>query len=450
MRRTPNIVELSKKTAAFFYGLFDFSTGTSGNFYPVAQAGQSAPPVNFATSETGKIVSTKTALQISAAWSCVWLIAETIATLPFILNQRSGTSIKAAIDYPLFTILNATPNSQMSAAEFWSMMLASELLWGNGYALKTVNGLGEVANLDPLRPEFVTPYKDAATQLIRYKYYLPGGKQIEDYSADQIFHLKGRSMDGLVGLSRIEYARNSLGIAKAAESATADSFRNGLRSGGFVQYKNFLKKDQRDQLTENLKQFTTGEERSGGMMVLEGGMDFKAITMNPQDVQLLASRQFAVEDICRWFGVPPVLVGHAAAGVTSWGTGIEQLLTGWKALTLRPYVRRIEQTVARSLIPPQDRARYYLSIDTEDLLGADSAARSALWATFGQNGIMTRNEIRAREDLAPVAGGDTLTVQSNLIPIDKLGQTAPASAVPANKPVEGAKPATQPALGEAA
>ncbi len=94
-------------------------------------------------------------------------------------------------------------------------------------------------------------------------------------------------------------------------------------------------------------------------MVLEGGLTFEALTMNPQDVQLLASRQFAVEDICRWFGVPPVLIGHAAAGVTAWGTGIEQLMLGWVALNPRPYVRRIEQTAQRSLIAPADRLSQY-------------------------------------------------------------------------------------------
>src|SRR5882762_8469625 len=449
MRRTPNIWELSKKTATFFYGLFDFSTGTSGNFYPMAQAGQSAPPVNFATSETGTIIGIKNALQISAAWSCVWLIAETIASLPFIVNKRIGTSISPAVDYPLYTVLNSQPNLQMTSTEFWSMMLASELLWGNGYALKTTVD-GDTMNLEPMRPEFITPYRDAQTQLVRYKYYLPGGKQIEDYSADQIFHLKGRSMDGLVGLSRIEYARNSLGIARAAESATADSFRNGMRSGGFVQSDKYLKKEQRAQLQESLDEFATGKTRSGGMMVLEGGLSFEAITMKPMDVELLSSRQFAVEDICRWFGTPPVLVGHAAAGVTSWGTGIEQILTGWKALTLRPYVRRIEQACVKQLIVPADRKKYSLNIDTDDLLGADSEARSKLYATYAQNGVLTRNEIRAREDLAPLPGGDKLTVKTNLIPLDKRGQAPAVTATPANKPVEDSKPSTQPALGEAA
>ncbi len=150
-------------------------------------------------------------------------------------------------------------------------------------------------------------------------------------------------------------------------------------------------------------------------------------------MQLLASRQFAVEDICRWFGVPPVLIGHAAAGVTAWGTGIEQLMLGWLSLNLRPYIRRIEQTALRSLIAPAARLTQYLTIDTDDLMGADSAARAALYSTLSQNGIMTRNEIRAREDLQAMPGGDVLTVQSNLIPIDKLGQQ-PATPTPPQPP----------------
>ena len=161
-------------------------------------------------------------------------------------------------------------------------------------------------------------------------------------------------------------------------------------------------------------------------MVLEGGLDFAALTMNPQDVQLLASRQFAVEDICRWFGVPPVLIGHAAAGVTAWGTGIEQLMLGWLSLNLRPYIRRIEQTAQRSLIAPADRLRLYLTVDTDDLLGADSAARAALYSTLSQNGILTRNEIRAREDLPAMPGGDSLTVQAQLIPLEQLGKVPPS------------------------
>jgi HK97 family phage portal protein len=417
---------LRKKTAEFFNSMFDYGGGAiAGGFYPVQTGGMARPPINAARANTGRIITPQAALSIAAAWACVWLIADTISTLPFILNRRKGSAFGApATDLPLYTVLHDAPNDQMSSCEFWQVMIASDMLWGNGYARKTTNVNGDVISLDPMRPEYMVPYRAPPSGVIRYKYYSPLGTQ--DYSADQIFHLKDRTVDGLVGLSRIEYARNSLGIAWAADEATSDTFRNGLRSGGFVQSEKYLKKEQRDQLSESLQAFATGNVKAGGMMVLEGGLDFKPLTMNPQDVQLLASRQFAVEDVCRWFAVPPVLIGHAAAGVTAWGTGIEQLMLGWLALSLRPYVRRIEQAALRALIAPADRLTQYLTVDTDDLLGADSAARAALYSTLSQNGIMTRNEIRGREDLPPLPGGDVLTVQSNLIPIDQLGKTPPA------------------------
>jgi len=420
-----------RKTAEFFNSFFDYGGGSlSGGFYPVAAGGQARPPVNAARSATGAIITPNTTLALSAAWACIWLISDAISTLPFILNRRQGAVNfgSPATDKPLYAVLHDQPNAQMSSCEFWQVMIACDLLWGNGYALKTTNSQGDVVSLDPLRPEYVVPYRHPPDNSIRYRYYSP--MATADYSADQIFHLKDRTLDGLVGLSRIEYARNALGIARAADEATAETFKNGLRSGGFVKSDKYLKVDQRDELRASLRKFSTGGPESGGLMVLEGGLDFTALTMNPQDVQLLSSRQFAVEDVCRFFGCPPVLIGHAAAGVTSWGSGIEQLLLGWLSLTLRPYVRRIEQTVQRSLIAIPDRASLYLTIDTDDLLGADSAARAALYSTLSQNGVMTRNEIRAKEDLPPMPGGDQLTVQSNLIPLEKLGLTPPAETPP--------------------
>jgi HK97 family phage portal protein len=425
---------LRQKTAEFFNSFFDYGSGSiARGFYPVAAGGQARPPINAAKSAAGTIVTPNTALTLSTAWGCVWLMANAVSSLPFILNKRSGVNLNygaPAFDVPLYTVLNSQPNQDMSAVTFWKFIVASEQLWGNGYALKTLNSQNQLIALDPIRPEYMVPYRQLIPNSepkryeIRYRYYSP----IEsiDFSADQIFHWKDRTMDGLVGLSRIEYARHSMGIARAAEDSTSETFKNGLRSGGFVQSVKYLNTKNRDELKASLKQFVTGGPDSGGIMVLEGGLTFSPITMNPQDVQLLMSRQFSVEDICRWFQVPPVLVGHAAAGVTAWGAGIEQLLLGWSALSLRSYVRGIEQEVLRALVPAKDRPSQYLTIDLDDLLAADSAARSALYSTFAQNGVMTRNEIRGREDLAPMPGGDVLTVQSNLIPIDKLGDAPPA------------------------
>jgi HK97 family phage portal protein len=432
---------IRQKTAEFFNSFFDYGSGSlSRGFYPVAAGGQARPPINAARAGTGTIVTPNTALALSTVWSCVWLMANAVSSLPFILNRRTGPNLTygaPAFDVPLYTVLNTQPNQEMSAVTFWKFLILSEELWGNGYAFKTLNSQNNLIALDPIRPEYMVPYRKLIPNTmpkqyeIRYRYYSP--IEDTDFSADQIFHWKDRTMDGLVGLSRIEYARHSMGIARAAEDATSETFKNGLRSGGFIKYGGvgqYLNDKNREQIRESTRKFVTGGPESGGIMVLEGGMDFKGITMNPQDAQLLASRQFSVEDICRWFQVPPVLVGHAAAGVTAWGSGIEQLLLGWSALSLRSYVRGIEQEVLRSLVAPKDRPSQYLTIDLDDLLAADSAARSALYSTFAQNGVMTRNEIRAKEDLAPAAGGDKLTVQSNLIPLDKWGETPPAPTAP--------------------
>lgn len=434
---------LRRKAFEIFNGLFDYGAGSIRNgFYPVAIGGVAAPPVNIARSSSGHDVTPVNSMELSAVWACVWLIADTIATLPFILNEREGANPYGvpALDNPVFTVIGSQPNMYMTAAEFWQFMVASHLLWGSAYALKTLNGNGDVIALDTLLPQFMVPYKVQQTGELRYK-YCPSGLMNDpqqDYSADQIYHLKDRTLDGLSGLSRIAYARNSLGIGRAAELATGDTFKNGMRTNGLLMYDRVMKADQRKVVKESLKNYRAGSEDSGGFMVLEAGMTFEALTMNPQDVQLLASRQFSVEDICRWFGVPPVLIGHAAAGVSSWGSGIEQLLMGFKSLTLRPYIRKIEQSVQRSLLKPKDRLRTYLTIDTDDLLGADSAGRASLYSTYAQNGIMSRNEIRAKEDMAPKPGGDDLTVQSNLVPIEKLGELGGQQGKPDSTPNPGA------------
>lgn len=424
---------VATKTAEFFNSFFDYGTGSiARGWYPVAAGGQARPPINAARAGTGTIVTPNTALALSSVWSCVWLMAGAVASLPFYLNRRTVGQVSygsPAIDVPLYTVINSQPNQDMSAVSFWKFIIASELLWGNGYAVKTLNGQGQLIALDPIRPEYMVPYRlwipgtEPKQYEIRYRYYSP--LETVDYSADQIFHWKDRTLDGLVGLSRIEYARHSMGIARAAEDATSATFKNGLRSGGFVTSVKYLTKPNRDELKSSLKQFVQGGPEEGGIMVLEGGLDFKSLTMNPQDVQLLASRQFSVEDICRWFQIPPVLIGHAAAGVTAWGSGIEQLLLGWSALSLRSYCRGMQQEIGRSLIAVKDRAALFAAIDLDDLLAADSAARTALYGAFAQNGVMTRNEIRAKENMAPMEGGDKLTVQSNLTPLDKLGEAPP-------------------------
>lgn len=378
---------------------------------------------------SGKSVTQQSALQLSVVWGCVRLLAETIATLPLTLYaiDRSGKSSPAYGD-TLYSILHDSPNAEMTAVDFWESMLASILLWGNAYARKDIIG-GKLVALVPLRPELMALTRDQTTGDLMYRYSDPGRRI--DFTEDEIFCIKGFSLDGLVGLSPIAFGRNSMGAAMAIEEAAAVTFSRGMRPGGVLQMTQVLKPDQRKAAEENLLAKFSGALNAGRVMLLEAGMEYKQVTMNPEDAQMLQSRGFSVEELCRWYRVPPFMIGYTEKS-TSWGTGLEQQNIGFLTYSLRPYLKRIEQQITRSLIPPNLRATRFAEYNLEGLLRADSAARAALYASFAQNGVMTRNEIRAKENLPAVDGGDALTVQSNLLPLDQLGKTPPAATPPTN------------------
>lgn len=156
-------------------------------------------------------------------------------------------------------------------------------------------------------------------------------------------------------------------------------------------------------------------------MLLEGASEFKQLSMNPADAQMLETRSFSVEDLCRWFGMPPSMIGHGNA-VSNWGTGLEQKNLHLIQYVLRAYMVRIEQGVKKSLMKPAERLRYFSEYSVEGLLRGDSVTRFQVYASATQNGLKTRNECRALENDPPLPGGDELTVQSNLVPLSLLGK----------------------------
>lgn len=385
-------------------------------FWPVS--GNSKPPVNAAESSTGQIVTPASALTLSAAWACVWLTARTMASMPLDLKRykKDGKGTLEEGD-TLYEVLRWRPNAQMTAYDFWTAIWASVLLWGNGFARIRRNG-GKVVALDFLLPEYMTTYQTENGK-IRYRYDDP--RTPDDFAAADIFHLRERTLDGLAGCSIIEFARNSMGIAQSGELAAGRTFRKGLNATGFIKVEKFLRKEQRDEFRSEIDTFTGEGTRAGGTMVLEGGTDYKQLSMKPLDAELLSSRQFSVEDVCRWFGTPPILIGHSTQGQTMWGSGIEQIFRGWLNISLRPYITCCTQAVRSQLVAPADRAELYAEYDLDDLLAADSTARAQLYSQYAQNGIKTRNELREKEGDGPMPGGDILTVQSNLVPLDQLG-----------------------------
>jgi HK97 family phage portal protein len=437
--RAAGIAAPARRKQQFFWGLWQYSASILRNrtFWPFgAGASQSAPPINLISSASGINIDQAVVLTLSTAWACTWRYANTIGTLPLFL-MRTGPQNTATVarDLPLYTILHDKPNEQMSAASFWQSMVASMFLWGNGYALKLYNSKKELIGLKLLRPEYVTPY--LRNEQMRYD-YSPGIDAEADYSADQVFHLFHRSLDGLIGTSQIQFGADSLGLALSAERTSSMYWKNGVRASGFIKTNTWLTPKQRADYRASVMGFlgqSTGAstDKHGGVMIIENASDFQPITMKPVDVELLASRRFSVEDVCRFWDLPPVLVGHAAEGQTMWGTGISEIILGWFKLGLTPILRCIEQGIWRQLLTPEQRLTLFAEFNLEALLRGDPVARASFYSQMAQNGVYTRNEIRAKENLPPDPDGDQLTVQSNLTPLADLGAAQEQAATQVQK-----------------
>lgn len=367
-------------------------------------------------------ITPNVALQLGTVWACVRLLSETIGTLPFSTYRRDETG-QGAIDksHSLYAILHDSPNADQTAAEFWEVCVVCLCLWGNFYAEKVVRSTGDVIALNFLKPWQMVVKRDQFGARI-YQYTEDG--KVKTYREDEIFHVRGFGIGLDQGLSPIGYARRTLGLAIDTDAAASSAFRNGARPSGFLVVPGRPTKEQKADLRKTFIDPITGAGNTARAGILEQGMDWKDVQgIPPEDLQLLQARAFNVEEICRWFRVPPFMIGHTEK-TTSWGTGLEQQMIGFLTFALRPYLTRIEQAVKKQLIKPSERKTIYAEFNLDGLLRADSAGRAALAAAYSQNGVETRNEIRARNNLPPLPGGDVLTVQSNMVPLDRLGEIA--------------------------
>lgn len=380
--------------------------------------GGEAYPFDSHSTPSGSVVTADNALKLSAVWACVRLRSQTIASLPLHLRDSSK---QHAVNHPLYRLLHDAPNADMCASEYWEGQIASLDLWGNGYTL-IHRSAGKVIALEPLDPQKMR-VKRADNGAILYVYDAHG-KEGAEYSEDDILHLRGFTLDGLVGLSPIKYAAEVVGGQMDANKAAQNEWKNGLKVGGFIKTgERILQPEQREKVREGLAKFGL-PENAGKWMVLEAGMepaDSKSIRINPHDAQLLESRYFGIEEICRAFGVPPQLIGHTDKA-SSWASSLEQTNMGFLTYSLRPTIVRIEQTISRKLLTPSERGQYKPKFAVEGLLRADSQSRASFYTQLLQNGVMSRNDVRALEDLPPVEGGDALTVQLNMTTLDKVGQ----------------------------
>jgi len=370
-------------------------------------------------SETGVDVTPKAVMQVDAVWSCVRLISETIATLPLSMYERTPSGKRLASQHPLHFVIHDQPNADSTASVFWEAIVASMLLRGNGRAEKLYVG-DKLVGLAFLDPNKLVITRDANGRKI-FQYPRPDGTP-RLIPAARIWTLPGFTLDGETGVSVISYGAKVFGAAMAAERAAARTFRNGLLQTVYYKVAAFLKPEQRRMFKAEI----AGSVERGETPVLEGGTDVGSVGIKPSDAQLLESRAFSVESICRWFRVPPWMVGHTEKS-TSWGTGIEQQMIGFLTFTLGPWLRRIEQAISKDLLTPAERARFYPKFAVEGLLRADSAGRAAFYAAMVNNGILTRDEVRELEDREPMGGNAAvLTVQSAMTTLDGLGKAGGA------------------------
>lgn len=383
----------------------------------VAVSGGQAWPSGGHSSVAGKTVGFDSSLSISAVWACVTRTADLVASLPLDLFEKQRSGSRVAIDHDLLHILTVQPNTIQTGFEFWQGLTAHSLMRGNGCAQKLKVGKS-VVGFKPLPG--LSPSLDRNGNL-KYSFYDRG--KLQDLPADDVLHLRGFDGGNGLGLSAIKYGANSLGAALAADETSGSVFSNKMMAAGVLQSDQTLTQPQRDQLEGMLLKYT-GSSKAGKSLVLEGGLKWNQVQMDPEDAQLLETRRFQVEDVCRWFGVPPIVIGHSADGQTMWGSGIEQVLLSWLTLGINPLLKRIEARLNRDIVPIHKRGKWYFEFNREAMIQMDSKAKAELIKVLALTGTNTANERRAYLNLPrhddPHA--DALLAQSQMSPLEDLGK----------------------------
>lgn len=348
-------------------------------------------------SSAGVSITQDTVLGIPAVWRSVNLLAGTAASLP--LKSFKDDS-RERIVVPVLD----SPHPDMTRFEFWEWIYVSLLLWGNAYAQKVYDGMGRIVELWPIMPSDIKVGRSAPWDAN------PSGKVFDvttsgsrkAWTPHEVFHIPGLGYDGICGVSPLRLARQGFGLALAAEEFGARFFGSGSMLGGVLQTEQRLDQPAADALKERWRSKMAGLNHSHEVAVLDSGATFQQVGIPPGDAQFLESRSFQVEEIARWFGLPPHMIG-AVTKTSSWGTGIEQQSIGFVVYTLRSqWLTRVEQRVEKELQPVGTYSRYIV----EGLLRGDSKARAAFYQTMVAIRAMNPNEVRDLEDREPYEGGD--------------------------------------------
>ena len=410
----------------FFSGLFrsrdkpqNRTTGSAYSFF-------------FGGSVAGKRVNERSAMQMTAVYSCVRILAEAVAGLPLHLYRyKEDGGKEKALDHPLYLLLHDEPNPEMSSFVFRETLMTHLLLWGNAYAQIIRNGRGEVMALYPLMPDRMAVDRDDKGQLY-YEYTTsaddaPISKgSIVRLKPSDVLHIPGLGFDGLVGYSPIAMAKNAIGLAIATEEYGSKFFANGAQPSGVLEHPGTIKDPQR--VRDSWMSQFGGSANSNKIAVLEEGLKYTPISISPEQAQFLETRKFQINEIARIFRVPPHMVGDLEKSSFS---NIEQQSLEFVKYTLEPWLVRWEQSIQRTLFSADEKKRYFVRFNVEGLLRGDYASRMNGYAVGRQNGWMSANDIRELENLDRIPaeeGGDLYLINGNMTKLKDAGIFAASGA----------------------
>lgn len=370
----------------------------------------------FGSTTSGKTVNETTAMQTTAVYACVRILAETIASLPLHTYKSTEDGKEKARDHPIYYLLSDATNPEMTSFVFRETLMGHLLLWGNAYAQIVRDGRGNVIALYPLMPDKMTVNRSERGEI----YYLYN-KEGQDYilRSDEVLHIPGLGFDGLIGYSPIAMAKNAIGMALATEEYGAKFFSNGANPGGVLEHPGVVKDPAR--VRDSWNSVYQGSSNSHKVAVLEEGMKFQAIGIPPEQAQFLETRKFQTEEICRIFRVPPHLVASLDRATFS---NIEHQSISFVVHTIRPWLVRIEQSINKALFSETERKEYFVSFVVEGLLRGDYNSRMQGYSIGIQNGFLSPNDVRALENMNPIPeeeGGSIYMVNGNMLKLKDVG-----------------------------
>ena len=379
-----------------------------------------------APSSSGQVVNEETAMRSVAVYSCVRILAESIAGLPLHVYQSMPSGGRERVnEHPLARILHDEPNPEMSSFVYRETVMGHMLLYGNSYSQIIRNGRGEVAALYPLLPNKMEVGRNASGQLV-YTYYRDVGEGVPGRNAgycklsrDEVLHIPALGYDGLVGYSPIAMARNAIGMSLAAEEFGAKFYANSANPSGVIEYAKEIKDPEKFKRDWDAKHSGLNQHKTA---ILEDGMTFKPIQIHPTDAQFLETRRFQLHEIARLFRIPPSMLGDLERATYN---SAEQMSLDFCRFTLMPWVIRMERGFECSLLTPKEKGVYSLRFNLDGLLRGDYKTRMEGYSIGIQNGIFSINDVRNLEEMNPLSdeeGGNIHVLNGNVIKLADAGK----------------------------